>query len=290
MEIKEGSEGRALFERFYEGLVVPTFGVIPAELEPKAAWEDKPFGSAEKAAGVYTSHVLVATAAAPDVGLASHPGGGGTSVADEKVAIGGACMDYFIESGAGFLSYLVTDERHRGKGIGTDLLRACLSKASELRRENGGGGGGGGGGGETPGMLFLEVNKIDPSETFEDIATQKRRHDFYHERGFRALDFAHIQPPLDRDEECYDGCLLLVAFDRGDGADKHNGIDPARSWKSSPRPCGFAPSTGGARIATTSRVIPITCVARPLSENESASGFSGLPRGRCETLSFFFFF
>jgi GNAT superfamily N-acetyltransferase len=122
--------------------------------------------------------------------------------------IGGSVFSYVPRSNCGFSEYLLLQPAARGRGMGRQLFdrRREILNAQAVRR----------GFGACRG-LFIEVDS--PQRTPPEMLEAERESSIdVHERlrifghlGFRRVDVAYVQPPLDADKQAVDYLDLLFA-------------------------------------------------------------------------------
>lgn len=167
-----------LFQKAYS-YIEEFFGIIPEELDDIEIWRNK-LNDTSKPVGLgdysqCTSHMILC-------------------MKKEKI-LGCALSDYMHESKTAFLSYMLVREKYRRCGVGSVLLKECI-KATCKTEDN------------LPTPLFIEINKVGADS--RDPMDQLARQIFWTKLGVKALDINYVQPPLEKNGECYTGCVLAV--------------------------------------------------------------------------------
>jgi len=162
---------RDLLMRFYEELMMPNFSMFQDELESIDSMEInlKRNGDDSK----YKLHIILAM--------------------EGSVILGGICCEFFPKSQCGLFTYLVTSPQARGKGISRVLIDEGL-RVMNLEAEGG-----------RCKAVFLETNNEADSSDVMDI---KVRQEIFRKLGFEFLDFAYVQPALEKTKKSVK-CLIL---------------------------------------------------------------------------------
>ena len=107
------------------------------------------------------------------------------ALADNR-AIGGSVSDYFADSNAGVVEFILTAPEHRGSGLGTALLRDTEGRlvADAQRR------------GRDLGFIAAEINDPFRRSATPDNVDPFERAGWWDRRGYGKLDFPYVQPAL----------------------------------------------------------------------------------------------
>ena len=120
-----------------------------------------------------------------------------------EIAVGLA-FEYYKRAQTGLLSYIVTAQKWRRKGLVQTLHPVVLEALSQLHRlhqdntENS----------TTIRAIFCETNTIYAGDA--SPGTIRTRHKILHRLGYRQLEFPYVQPALEEDASSFDDIMLLI--------------------------------------------------------------------------------
>jgi GNAT superfamily N-acetyltransferase len=122
--------------------------------------------------------------------------------------VGGCIFSYVPRANCGFSEYLVLDPNHRGQGVGRMLVerRRAVLDAQAVRN-----------GHTACHGVFIEAD--NPRRTPQHLLEAEHitsldagvRLELFHHLGFRRVDVAYVQPPLERDKRAIGYMDLLFA-------------------------------------------------------------------------------
>jgi len=170
------SYDRDLLHRFYNELMVPSFGMFSDELESVDVWEENLRSNSSK----YTLHVIMAM----------------ESIASNTI-LGGVAVEFYPESQCGLLTYIVTNPVVRGKGVSKQLVGEALRL---MNAEATGG---------VCRAMFLETNN-DPQLDTSDVMDHNTRQTIFRKLGFEFINFKYVQPPLSPEKQPVHSLMLCV--------------------------------------------------------------------------------
>lgn len=109
---------------------------------------------------------------------------------DGERIIGGSIADYFVRSSCGAIEFLVVDEAHRGRGLGSRLslhTEARMSAAANARAKS-------------LQMVLAEMNDPFRRSDVPDNLDPARRLGFWDRLGYRRAAFPYVQPALSEEQ------------------------------------------------------------------------------------------
>jgi len=192
----------ALLKKFYDELMVPTFGIFEDELEDIEIWQEQ-LEKQDKA--VFNLHVLIVFEKGDK---------------DRKI-IGGSACEYYPQSNSGLLTYFAVRPEWQRRGVGRFLVTNVLASVDKDAKSHGKKG---------CDAVFLETNDAEKVSAEKDVMDPKIRHKILIQLGFSILNFNYVQPALSPDQGKCSDLLFCVhnSFLRLDSKDPSvTGLDPA---------------------------------------------------------------
>lgn len=119
---------------------------------------------------------------------------------DKGKMAGGCVYEYYPRSGCGIISYFCMGPAFRGKGYGTLLVRAAEREIHSIALRLGR---------PYANAVFMETNKPGGPEHGDDFSVEERFRTF-DQLGYRCIEYAYAQPPLEDHKKPSDTLYLTV--------------------------------------------------------------------------------